>query len=96
MKVPQGRLEGCVECCKAKLEPTKHVEAEKPKIRASKPEYKLVDEVYVPCSVVTIFLISPVQMGRGYIQVHDRGFGCAARSGDGPRRVCLCCSRSNR
>ncbi len=31
----------------AKLEATKHVEAEKPKIRASKLEYKLVDEVYV-------------------------------------------------
>lgn len=31
----------------AKLEATKHIEAEKPKIRASKLEYKLVDEVYV-------------------------------------------------
>ena len=31
----------------AKLEATKHVEAEKPKIRASKLEYKVVDEVYV-------------------------------------------------
>jgi len=31
----------------AKLEATKNVEAEKPKIRASKLEYKLVDEVYV-------------------------------------------------
>jgi hypothetical protein len=30
-----------------KIEATKHVEAEKPKIRASKLEYKLVDEVYV-------------------------------------------------
>ena len=37
----------------AKLEATKHVEAEKSKIRASKLEYKLVDEMYVPCSVVT-------------------------------------------
>jgi len=31
----------------AKLDATKNVEAEKPKIRASKLEYKLVDEVYV-------------------------------------------------
>ncbi len=31
----------------AKLEATKNVETEKPKIRASKLEYKLVDEVYV-------------------------------------------------
>jgi len=31
----------------AKLEATKHIEAEKPKTRASKLEYKLVDEVYV-------------------------------------------------
>jgi hypothetical protein len=31
----------------AKLEATKHVEAEKLKIRASKLEYKLVDEIYV-------------------------------------------------
>ncbi len=31
----------------AKLEAPKHIEAEKPKIRASKLEYKLVDEVYV-------------------------------------------------
>ena len=31
----------------AKLEATKHVEAEKPKIQASKLEYKMVDEVYV-------------------------------------------------
>jgi hypothetical protein len=30
-----------------KLEAPKHIEAEKPKIRASKLEYKLVDEVYV-------------------------------------------------
>ena len=31
----------------AKLEVTKHIEAEKPKIQASKLEYKMVDEVYV-------------------------------------------------
>ena len=31
----------------AKLEATKHVEAEKQKIQASKLEYKTVDEVYV-------------------------------------------------
>ena len=31
----------------AKLEAPKHIKAEKPKIRASKLEYKLVDEVYV-------------------------------------------------
>lgn len=47
----------------AKLEATKHVEAEKPKIRASKLEYKLVDEVYVGSSVATILLTSPVQLG---------------------------------
>ena len=47
----------------ATLETTKHVEAEKPKIRASKLEYKLVDEVYVGLSVTTILLTSPVQLG---------------------------------
>lgn len=45
-----------------KLEATKLVEAEKPKIRASKLEYKLVDEVYVGSSVATILLTSPVQL----------------------------------
>jgi hypothetical protein len=47
----------------AKPEATKHVEAEKPKLRASKLEYKLVDEVYITYSVATIFLTSPVQLG---------------------------------
>lgn len=31
----------------AKLEASKHIEAEKPKIQALKLKYKLVDEVYV-------------------------------------------------
>lgn len=44
----------------AKLEVTKHVEAEKSKIRASKLEYKMVDEVYVGLSVATILLTSSV------------------------------------
>ena len=35
----------------AKLETTKRVEAEKPKIQASKLEYKMVDEVYVGYSL---------------------------------------------
>ncbi len=43
----------------AKLEATKHVEAEKPKVRASRLEYKLVDEVYVGSSVATILLTRP-------------------------------------
>ncbi len=47
----------------AKLEATKQVEAEKPKIQASKLEYKLVDEVYVGSSVARILLTSPVQLG---------------------------------
>ncbi len=47
----------------AKLEATKQVEAEKPKTRASKLEYKLVDEVYVGSPVATILLTSPVQLG---------------------------------
>lgn len=47
----------------AKPEATKHVEAEKQKLRASKLEYKLVDEVYVTYSVATILLTSPVQLG---------------------------------
>jgi len=46
-----------------KLKATKHVKAEKPKIRASKLEYKLVDEVYINSSVATILLTSPVQLG---------------------------------
>ena len=45
----------------AKPEATKHVEAEKSKVRASKLEYKLVDEVYVGSSVATILLTSPIQ-----------------------------------
>jgi hypothetical protein len=47
----------------AKPEATKHVEAEKPKLRASKLEYKLVDEVYVTYYVTTILLMSLVQLG---------------------------------
>jgi hypothetical protein len=47
----------------AKLETQKHVIAEKPKIRASKLEYKLVDEVYVGSFVATISLMSPTQLG---------------------------------
>ena len=43
----------------AKLEVTKHVKAEKPRIRASKLEYKLVDEVYVGSCVATTLLTSP-------------------------------------
>lgn len=44
----------------AKPEVTKHVEAEKPRIRASKLEYKLVDEVYVGSCVATTLLTSPI------------------------------------
>lgn len=76
--------------------PTNLVEVEMQKIRASKLEYKLVDEVYVPCSMATVVLTSPVKLGRCYIEVQDRGFDRAARSGDGPGRACVCCSRSNR
>lgn len=47
----------------AQLEATKHVEAEKPKIRASKLEYKLVDEVYVSSALATILLTSLVKLG---------------------------------
>lgn len=47
----------------ARLEATKHVEAERLKIRASKLEYKLVDEAYVGYSMATILLTSPVQLG---------------------------------
>jgi hypothetical protein len=43
----------------AKPEATKLVEAEKPKIRASKLDYKLVDEVYVTMSIVTVSLTIP-------------------------------------
>ena len=45
-----------------KLEVTKHVEAEKPRIRTSKLKYKLVDEVYVSLYVATILLTPPVQL----------------------------------
>ena len=45
-----------------KLEATKHVAAKKLKIRASKLEYKLVDEVYIGSFIATILLISPVQL----------------------------------
>jgi ribosome recycling factor len=47
----------------AKPEATKHVEAEKQKLRASKLEYKLVDELYVTYYVTTILLTSPIQLG---------------------------------
>lgn len=76
--------------------PTKNIEAEKPKTRASKLEYKLVDEVYVPCSMATIVLTSPVKLGQYHIEVQDCGFVRAPRSGDGSRRACISCSRSNR
>jgi len=46
----------------AKLETQKHVIAKKPKIRASKLEYKLIDEVYVDSFVATISLMSPTQL----------------------------------
>lgn len=38
---------------------TNHVGPEQQKTRASKLEYKLVDEVYVPCSVTMVLLTSP-------------------------------------
>lgn len=44
----------------ARPEATKHVEAEKRKARASKLEYKLVDEVYVTFSTATILLTYPI------------------------------------
>jgi hypothetical protein len=39
-----------------KPKPTENTEAKTPKVRASKLDYKLVDEVYVTCSVATILL----------------------------------------
>ena len=69
----------------AKPEVRKHIEAGKPKTRASKLEYKLVDEVYVSCFMVTIVLTSPVKLGCRCIQVQARGFDRGARNGDGPR-----------
>ena len=53
----------------AKPEARKHIEAGKPKTRASKLDYKLVDEVYVPYFMVTIVLTSPVKLGCWCIQV---------------------------
>lgn len=47
----------------AKPEARKHIEAGQPKTRASKLEYKLVEEVYVPCFMVMIVLTSPVKLG---------------------------------
>jgi ribosome recycling factor len=47
----------------ANPEATKHVEAEKQKLRALKLEYKLVDEVYVTYYATTILLTSLVQLG---------------------------------
>lgn len=64
--------------------PTNHAEAGKPQTRASKLEYKLVDELYVPCFMATIVLTSPVKSGHYYIEVQDCGFVRATRSGDGP------------
>ena len=47
----------------AKPKATKDIEAEKQKVRASKLEYKLVDEVYVTYYVTTILLTSSIQLG---------------------------------
>ena len=44
----------------AKLKVIKHVKAKKPRIRALKLEYKLVDEVYVSSCIATTLLMSPV------------------------------------
>ncbi len=76
--------------------PSNYTEAGKPKARASKIEYRRVDEVYVPCSTAAIVLTSPVKLGRCYIEVQDRKVGCAPRKGDGPGRACVCGSRSKR
>lgn len=73
-----------------------HIEVEKPRARASKLKYKLVDEVYVPCFMATIVLTSLVKLGHYYIEVQDCGFVHAIRSGDEPGRACICCSHSNR
>ena len=40
-----------------KPKPTENTEAKTPKVRASKLDYVLVDEVYIPCSVATILLM---------------------------------------
>jgi len=42
----------------AKLKIQKHVIAKKPKIRASKLKYKLIDEMYIDSFVTTISLMS--------------------------------------
>ena len=47
----------------AGLKATKHVEAKRLKIRASKLEYKIIDEVYINSSIVIILLTSPLQLG---------------------------------
>ena len=47
----------------AKPEARKHIEAGKPKTRASKLEYKLVDEVYVSYFMATIVLTSRIKVG---------------------------------
>ena len=51
------------------FKPANHAEAGKPKTRSSKSEYKLVDEVYVPCSTATIVLTSPAKLGHCDIEV---------------------------
>ena len=78
------------------FKPTSHAEAGKPKTRASKLEYKLVDEVYVPRSKATTVLTSPVKLGHNHVEVQNCGFVRAPRSGNEPGRACVCYSCSNR
>lgn len=59
------KVEATSKCKDIKSNPIKQIEAGKPKIRASKQEYKLVDEVYVPCFMVTIVLTLPLSWDAG-------------------------------
>ena len=51
----------------AKPEVREHIKAKKLKTRAFKLEYKLIDEIYVPYSMVIIVLTSAVKVGYYYI-----------------------------
>lgn len=80
-------------CEDAKPETTQEVEAEKPKIRASKLEHKQVDEVYIASSRATTLLTFYYIVWILVTPTTNHGFSSAVRRGAEPRRVrvhCLC------
>ncbi len=69
IQVFKERVDTTIKLKDIKSKPSNHTKAGKLKARASKIEYRCIDEVYIPYSTAAIVLTSPVKLGRYYIEV---------------------------